>query len=400
MQSSDNAVESDTASSESKSTAEKGKTVVEQMVASMEAINRSNDRIVSAVNASNQNVSEIVQVIQEIESKTKVINDIVFQTKLLSFNASVEAARAGEQGKGFAVVAEEVGNLAQMSGNAAKEISVLLCKSIKKVEAIVQETKTTVDELMSTSKETVNRGTQVAHECEGVLSQIVTSSGEVSTLVSQIAVASREQSNGVTEISIAMQQIDQSTHVGVRSATACAAAAEQMAAKVKELRESSSTLRKTLTGKITMNKFKWAKEYILGVPEMDNEHQILIEKMNHLSDVLGISNQKERSAAMKAAFADLVDFTVQHFAHEENFQQSIGYPDFKKHKEIHEILLAKVSKFGPQIDDNTVNGSELMDFVNDWLMRHILGNDKQYAHYFKRSGKSASQSERRFDDAA
>ncbi|MBC7465119.1 MAG: hypothetical protein H7256_03945 [Bdellovibrio sp.] len=49
---------------------------------------------------------------EEIGNKTKVINDIVFQTKLLSFNASVEAARAGEHGKGFAVVAEEVGKLA------------------------------------------------------------------------------------------------------------------------------------------------------------------------------------------------------------------------------------------------------------------------------------------------
>jgi methyl-accepting chemotaxis protein len=76
------------------------------------------------INYSNEQMSEIVKVIQEIETKTKVINDIVFQTKLLSFNASVEAARAGEQGKGFAVVAEEVGNLAQMSGNAAKEISI------------------------------------------------------------------------------------------------------------------------------------------------------------------------------------------------------------------------------------------------------------------------------------
>ena len=62
-------------------------------------------------NESNKEIQEIVKVIAEIGNKTKVINDIVFQTKLLSFNASVEAARAGENGKGFAVVAEEVGKL-------------------------------------------------------------------------------------------------------------------------------------------------------------------------------------------------------------------------------------------------------------------------------------------------
>lgn len=49
-----------------------------------------------------------------IKGKRKVINQIVFQTKLLSFYASVEVARAGESDKGFAVVAEEVGNLATM----------------------------------------------------------------------------------------------------------------------------------------------------------------------------------------------------------------------------------------------------------------------------------------------
>jgi methyl-accepting chemotaxis protein len=89
------------------------------------------------MNKSNDEISSIVKVIAEIGDKTKVINDIVFQTKLLSFNASVEAARAGEQGKGFAVVAEEVGNLATMSGKAAEEISSMLGDSMGKVELIV-----------------------------------------------------------------------------------------------------------------------------------------------------------------------------------------------------------------------------------------------------------------------
>ena len=77
---------------------------------------------------------------------------IVFQTKLLSFNASVEAARAGEYGKGFSVVAEEVGNLAQMSGIAAKDISALLQSSVKKVEQIATESKTKIDRLVQNSK--------------------------------------------------------------------------------------------------------------------------------------------------------------------------------------------------------------------------------------------------------
>jgi methyl-accepting chemotaxis protein len=68
-------------------------------------------------------ISEVFKIVQEIAEKTNVINDIVFQTKLLSFNASVEAARAGEHGKGFAVVSEEIGKLAASSGKASVEIN-------------------------------------------------------------------------------------------------------------------------------------------------------------------------------------------------------------------------------------------------------------------------------------
>lgn len=128
--------------------ATKGKETVQDMISAMLSINDANTNIMTQVTDSNQKIGEIVTVIGEIANKTKVINDIVFQTKLLSFNASVEAARAGEHGKGFAVVAEEVGNLAQMSGNAAKEISTMLEGSIHRVQSIVSETKTKV-ELMS-----------------------------------------------------------------------------------------------------------------------------------------------------------------------------------------------------------------------------------------------------------
>ncbi|RYZ59281.1 MAG: hypothetical protein EOP07_04540, partial [Proteobacteria bacterium] len=90
--------------------ATRGQQVVQSMIASMGEINLANKEVVRQTDESNQRIAEIVQVINEIGNKTKVINEIVFQTKLLSFNASVEAARAGEHGKGFAVVAEEVGN--------------------------------------------------------------------------------------------------------------------------------------------------------------------------------------------------------------------------------------------------------------------------------------------------
>lgn len=114
------------------------------MLDSIKNIGAANERAGREIGASARHFADIVKVIEEIGSKTKVINDIVFQTKILSFNASVEAARAGEHGKGFTVVAEEVGKLAAMSGVAAHEIGELLSGSIQKVDAIVKDTQTKV----------------------------------------------------------------------------------------------------------------------------------------------------------------------------------------------------------------------------------------------------------------
>ena len=78
-----------------------GKATVEEMKSSIDDISKGNNVLKNEMEKSNEEISKVITLISAIEGKTKVINDIVFQTKLLSFNASVEAARAGEHGKRF-----------------------------------------------------------------------------------------------------------------------------------------------------------------------------------------------------------------------------------------------------------------------------------------------------------
>ncbi len=208
-----------------------GKTVVTEMITSMNEINKSNSQIVEQIKDSNQKISEIVQVITEIGNKTKVINDIVFQTKLLSFNASVEAARAGEHGKGFAVVAEEVGNLARMSGNAATEISAMLDESIRNVTSIVEESQEKVNRIMDEGKKKVDRGANIAEECGKVFNLIYDEIAVINSMSSEISNASMEQSSGVGEISRAMNQVDQATHQNSSASQQAASAAEELSAQ-------------------------------------------------------------------------------------------------------------------------------------------------------------------------
>ncbi|MBK7960919.1 MAG: nitrate- and nitrite sensing domain-containing protein [Bdellovibrionales bacterium] len=216
---SENAKLSEQVAAQGNDEAQKGQQAVNQMIGAIGEISRANTEIADQIDHSNQQLTEIVKLIQEIGNKTKIINDIVFQTKLLSFNASVEAARAGEYGKGFAVVAEEVGNLAQMSGAAAKEISQMLEGSISRVETIVTESKERVEHLVIEGKSKITAGTEVAKRCGDSLAGIVTNVGELKRLVSEISEASQEQTLGMGEITKAVAQLEVVTQNNTNAAT-------------------------------------------------------------------------------------------------------------------------------------------------------------------------------------
>ena len=240
-------------SQDSREAANKGREIVSNMILAIQEIDRSNDEISNQMGENNRQLQDITKLINNISNKTTVINEIVFQTKLLSFNASVEAARAGEAGKGFAVVAEEVGNLAQMSGNAAKDISALLEESVQKVNAIVSESKSKVDRLMLSSKEKVTHGSRTAQECNNSLDEIMSQVQTVDSLVSEIAVASQEQSTGIREVSRAMGQMEQATQQNSAVANATSVAGEQIRAQSEVLNTLVNDLSTIVSGQANTN---------------------------------------------------------------------------------------------------------------------------------------------------
>lgn len=277
-------------SQESLVKAEEGKVSVEQMRNAMNEINMSNEAIIEQVNISNQKMTEIVQVIQEIGTKTKVINDIVFQTKLLSFNASVEAARAGEAGKGFAVVAEEVGNLAQMSGNAAKDIGDMLESSITRVEAIVEDTKQQVEKLVLTGKSKVENGIEVSERCATILGEIVANTSTVSDLAREISNATSEQALGVAEINKAVTQLDTVTQQNSSASESTASSAAQLNQQAGIMRDEVMELIRVVQGAHAI---------------IAQQEEKKIQKMKLVRNVPEDKNKKKEDSMDDSKFVDL-----------------------------------------------------------------------------------------------
>ena len=215
-----------------------GKQRVSDLVVVIEEINRALDGMNEQSKSSNDKFASVAKIIQEISDKTQIINEIVFQTKLLSFNASVEAARAGEHGKGFAVVAQEVGALAQTSGKAADEISKMLSSSANQVQEVVAFARTASERALTESREKTNKGQNLAKACDQVLNEVVDSAQSVQRKIDQVSGALKEQTIGIVDMSKALQLLETSLASTKEQAGNSTEQADLMAGISDQVRES------------------------------------------------------------------------------------------------------------------------------------------------------------------
>jgi hemerythrin-like metal-binding protein len=379
----DNADEASKLAEESRQVAEEGNSRMKEMVSAM-----------AEINESSQNISKII----------KVIDEIAFQTNLLALNAAVEAARAGRHGKGFAVVAEEVRNLAQRSARAAQETAELIEGSVSKV----------------------HNGAGIADRTATALEKIVHSFTKVSGLIGEIARSSNDQADGISQIKKGLEEIDGITQKNARISEQSAAASVELLREATSLKEALSRFRldrgkgapKALPGKAepkakpapaptaftakpkpappapkpasskSADLITWdQKVYGTGVPEMDQQHQMLFKLLNELHHSV---KGGEGDAAVGKILGRLVEYAQKHLTEEEDLMLRFHYPAFDGHKKIHEDLLGKVGDFfQKQAEGHGPSTFQLIGFLRDWLNNHIQKEDTKYGAYIKERVKES-----------
>lgn len=175
-----------------------------------------------AANKGSMEISEMMSSMVELKSSSdqiskiiKVIDEIAFQTNILSLNAAVEAARAGEVGKGFAVVAEEVRSLAQRSAQAAKDTAIIIEGNISLSE----------------------KGVSASERTNEALKEINEQVQKVSEIINEVAIATEEQNQGIGQINKAMSQMSVVTQNNATIADNNASAVKGLSCHVHNMKE-------------------------------------------------------------------------------------------------------------------------------------------------------------------
>ena len=129
----------------------------------------------------------------------------------------------------------------------------------------------------------------------------------------------------------------------------------------------------------------WQDAYALDLPEIDAQHQVLFDLMNALWNAIIARASADDTLAL---VRELERYTIVHFTEEETFMRRAGYSGFDAHKHAHDRFVARVAEEKSRIEAGTPFGLEILHFLKDWLVQHILVEDR-------RSADEISQTQRR-----
>ncbi len=129
----------------------------------------------------------------------------------------------------------------------------------------------------------------------------------------------------------------------------------------------------------------WNDKLSVGITQFDEEHKQLVALVNELFDAVQAGRSKE---ALGGILDSLVAYTKSHFTHEEEHFARLGYPDRDAHKAEHDALASQVLEVQRKYHAGATAtlSMEVMNFLKNWLIKHIQGTDKKYGPFLKEKG--------------
>ncbi|MDG2526711.1 bacteriohemerythrin [Stenotrophomonas sp. HITSZ_GD] len=124
----------------------------------------------------------------------------------------------------------------------------------------------------------------------------------------------------------------------------------------------------------------WQDELNTGIEVIDHQHQRIVEMINHLH----VARHSLEPMAVAEVIDELVDYTLSHFAFEEELMEEAGYPFCAAHKRVHEVFGKRVMEYRLRFAAGEDIADELRAMLARWLFNHIRGDDQAYAETVKR----------------
>ena len=134
----------------------------------------------------------------------------------------------------------------------------------------------------------------------------------------------------------------------------------------------------------------WQKEYMVGVPQIDKEHQYLFALINEFHDKHASVAGPQRALAV---LNRLVDYAKLHFRHEEELMLAMGYPLLPDQLDMHDKLYSSVSRLCQTLQADPSNlGPETIRFLKGWMIGHIVNEDMRIGDFLRDRVRQAQAS--------
>jgi hemerythrin-like metal-binding protein len=133
--------------------------------------------------------------------------------------------------------------------------------------------------------------------------------------------------------------------------------------------------------------YQWLSGYAVGVHQIDQEHQGLFAVAERMHQAMLEGQGKQH---LDALLGELLEYTREHFAHEEQLMERIGYPELSEHRRQHAQLRSNVEAMQNRaVSGETTMTIEAMRFLMEWLKRHTVTSDRRIAGYMTERGLSS-----------